>query len=574
MVFKSKRKNVDLVMAMRGVVATDIDTTKDQHKLQSPRAGPDPVLQARSLEQKGSLGPIGVNQIAGTNPKPLSASPIPTNTKKEPKRNAGILKEGRLTPQPPPSGQFSQPPPPGRFFPEGGKGDNDDSSLESIGYFDGFTEDAIPDDDTTTVGVNTLSSEAQRRVRWEPGVKSGSRRSGCNYTMSINGLIDNFSQIMMKNVTKLDGSARRLGRGLEGLGMKCASGGSGNMCDALGEVGPTLPTSPKCYKCGINDGLDGGLFSFESVSMSSKLSKRKKEGSMSSGSRGEGANQDKVDGDKENNNGDNDEKRLMCQAMLETNEAESREYFDDSRKVANELREAAEAMSKATERQLSQQQSKMRGGIEFIALKKGPESQRASVNNTELSIDNGLYTSPDEDPFSASMHANQLSPRSILKKKRSFGGGIQGDLQLASPSPKPLTSTRGTTILSPISSLSAASNNVNNRRHHTSSSSKHHGRRNKDKRHNHTTFTTKTASTSGKGKKSSSRNKPDATAVPSEAPKKKKKNISRLVMGGLKKPMKFVAKGVKSSMRNHPRRPKTILALTATSDRDRNGGGY
>jgi len=53
---------------------------------------------------------------------------------------------------------------------------------------------------------------------------------------------------------------------------------------------------------------------------------------------------------------------------------------------------------------------------------------------------------------------------------------------------------------------------------------------------------------------------------------KKKKNISRLVIGGLKKPMKFVSQGVKSSNYvKKSRGPKRILAL-ASGGGDGGGG--
>lgn len=189
-------------------------------------------------------------------------------------------------------------------------------------------------------------------------------------------------------------------------------------------------------------------------------------------------------------------------------------------------------------------------------------SARASAGGT----DNGLYTPPEEDPSSARMHASQRSPCNMLDYAESAT-----QMNAAAPRPPSILKKRAAGSSPPP--RTPAGTTTQDRLRSPSG-------RNKDRRYlQNTTLTTKKqAPGKAKGKKTASADVTNKASLrlssqdhkrkvgrqrkPAQ-PAKKKRGLGRFVLGGLKKPIKFVAKGVvKGSARGRPRHgPSRMLAL-------------
>ena len=539
------------------------------HKVQKPnRDGPDPFASAPLQRSEGSIG-VGANT-------PKSGI-------------AGILKQSSHSPTP---------------------GTNaDDSSLESIGVIDGFHNTAtnnkndiddpiivdrleVNGNDNDTYAASTIlsatPSEKRRRVRWGAGVKAP--KHGCGSGMV--GLTNMYQGL----ISNLDQSAQRLNKGLEGLGMKCVGGGR-VLCGACGSSvtncrdGSVLGAC-RCSNCGLGE---GAVETNDLASADQEEQPQDEQTQMLVETRN--AIQESRDAIVASHN-----------ALMDsyTEMRETRQCVEESRDVMNGCREAIIQSNNIAVLAKEEELMKVTGGKAFtfdnlgraIASDKDVErrrdgggmyyepsaiekyrhsSSRASINNVEAGMgDNvvnvvssyGGATHVVEDPFSASMHAHQRSPR--------VAGSPRG---AAVPPPTP-SSPKGDNAKVPTSILKknrrrAGHNNAAAQQQRSTPShpttriaSRAVRRRGVGTSHNKT-FTTKNVSVK-RQTHTKHEEQHEAPAAQDQqqhrhGKKKKKGSVSRLVIGGLKKPLKFMSHGVKAHMKTRSG-PRRVLALTTAAE--------
>ena len=383
-------------------------------------------------------------------------------------------------------------------------------------------------DEADGVANNTAVSaiKSPKSVRWSKGVKSATT-AGCNpgaSFISMKSLIADMSAMTTKGFKKLDSKAHQLRGGLEGLGMTCNGGGGANnlstmmMCSACNNA---------CDSSGI--GCRGGCTKLRcgagsNVDNSSSFMEEDNDLVFKEKSDDENTDTNKRGNALDTRKGLKDMRNEMRDGLKDM-----RTDVESSRGALNECREAMLQPNNVYQAMASVNSSRFaeKPGDKIMYARQHQyahsTSLRESAYNIETGMGNETLVMSNEDPFSSSMHANQRShrasagrPRSILRK----------------------SSSRSPTVKSPRSPRvpTSGSNNV------MRTSKTLLGRRNKDKR-----FATKNATSRTSNDMNSDKR---VLQERTTQKKKKKKSISRLVIGGLKKPMKLASQGVKAKMKS------------------------
>ena len=297
------------------------------------------------------------------------------------------------------------------------KGNNTDDSLESIGVFTGFDNDAVENHSPSTLENNpktivkrqdsSASDGSKRRVSFSRDVKAAKHGPETEWYRDV---LDKFSGVTLRKC------ALQCGNGVKALD-SVLSEGCGNVADNSEKF---------AMQCGNGVKAVDSVLSKVALCACGNVAE-KSHGCAQCGAARNSYNHNACDGLGEENDlvwrGDNEDFRGT---LLETRNViqESRDAIVATRIAVTEsrdailgsyeeMRESRQAIQETRHAITDCHDSIMRSRADPI------EQHRRSHLNIETGMGRGMHQG--EDPFSASMHANQrkLTPKSILRRKGS-----------------------------------------------------------------------------------------------------------------------------------------------------------